>query len=78
MKKYIRVVNNTVAEAIEIPSTVDIKQLYHPDILSQFQPSKDSVQVGWILKDGDWVAPPVVEPPPLPAAPTEQQTPPAN
>ena len=69
MKKYIRVVNNTVAEVIEVPNTVDIKQLYHPDIVKNFQLSTDGVKVGYILEDGNWVEPPVVEPPPLPPLP---------
>lgn len=78
MKKYIRVVNNTVAEIIEVPDTSDIKSLYHPDIVSHFQLSTNNVQVGYILENGVWVEPPVIEPPPLPKPPEQPQIPPSN
>lgn len=72
MKTYIRVVENTIAEIVKLEDAQDINQLYHPDVVKLFTVTAKPVEVGYILEDGNWVKPPVVEPPPLPQEPTQQ------
>lgn len=69
MKKYIRVVNNTIAEIIEVVDSSSIEQMYHPDVAKQFQPATADVKVGYVFEDGGWVAPTVTEAPPIPQPP---------
>ena len=71
MKTYIRVVENTIAEIVKLEDAQDINQLYHPDVVKLFTVTAKPVEVGFILEDGNWVKPPVVEPP-LPQEPTQQ------
>lgn len=72
MRTYIRVVENTIAEILNLDDSQDINQLYHPDVVKLFSLTAKPVEVGFILEDGNWVKPPVVEPPPLPPLPTAQ------
>ena len=56
--KYARIENNTVVEILAPIPGFTIDQCFHADILTNVVVVDDSVQLGWVLQDGQWVSPP--------------------
>lgn len=59
MSKYIRVHNKMVAEVFINTTNQPIEELFHCDVVAQFEPCNvDGVQVGWMKTDDGRIIPP--------------------
>ena len=63
--KYARIVNDTAVDV----RTESPEGFFTPEVVAQFVEVPEQVQDGWLLKDGEWSAPP--EPTPVPPPPPE-------
>jgi hypothetical protein len=48
-----------ITEVVEVESEAALSGMFHPDVVAQFKPVADEVQVGWIKKNGVYEAPPI-------------------
>jgi len=60
--KYARFNGTTAIEIFTPPEGFSINDCFHPDVVAQFEPVADDVQVNWIKQeDGSVIAPTVTE-----------------
>ena len=54
---YARVQNNTVVEILKPVAGFSLEQCFHADLLEGGSYVEDTVQVGWVLHEGNFVDP---------------------
>lgn len=55
MRRYARIEGTTVRETIEIADDMNISEMFHPSL--DWRPAPDGCAVGWVVHDGQIVAP---------------------
>lgn len=61
--RYARIAEGIVAEIIELPADVELKDAFHESIVTMCVEASDDVEPGWIY-DGEVFAPPLAPPAP--------------
>jgi hypothetical protein len=50
--KFARIVDGIAADVVEADSADKLGEMFHPDLVAQFQPAPDGSAAGWVLSDG--------------------------